>query len=60
MRLHEEEKPELVEAAPTEQPAMWLGQPATTWHQTDLSKVKPCRESRVELSRVESLLELRK
>jgi hypothetical protein len=30
-RLHEEEKPESVEATP-------LGRPATTWHQTDLSK----------------------
>jgi hypothetical protein len=27
-----------VEAAPPCQPAMWLGQPATTWCQTDFSK----------------------
>jgi hypothetical protein len=27
-----------VEAAPPVQPATWLGQPATTWHKTDLSK----------------------
>jgi hypothetical protein len=27
-----------VEAAPLGQPTTWLGYPATTWHQTDLSK----------------------
>jgi hypothetical protein len=38
MRLHEEEKPELVEGAPPGRPAMWLGRLATAWRQTDLSK----------------------
>jgi hypothetical protein len=38
-RLHEEEKPESVEAAPPDRSATWLGRPATTWHQTDHSKL---------------------
>jgi hypothetical protein len=38
MRLHKEEKLGSVEAAPPNQPAMWLGWPATTWRQTYLSK----------------------
>jgi hypothetical protein len=38
MRLHEEEKPKLVEATLPGRLATWLGRPATTWHQTDLSK----------------------
>jgi hypothetical protein len=28
----------VVEAAPPGRPAMWIGWPATTWHQTDFSK----------------------
>jgi hypothetical protein len=36
--LHEEEKPESVEAAPPGWPATWLDRSATTWRQTDLSK----------------------
>jgi hypothetical protein len=38
-RLHEEEKPESVEAAPPGRPTMWLGRPATNWRQTSLSKL---------------------
>jgi hypothetical protein len=38
MRLHEEEKPESVEAAPPSRPTTWLGWPATTWHEIDLSE----------------------
>jgi hypothetical protein len=37
-RLHEEEKLESVEATPPGRPATCLGRPATTWHQTDLSR----------------------
>jgi hypothetical protein len=39
MRLHEEEKPDSVEATPPGWLAMWLGHLATTWRQTDLSKL---------------------
>jgi hypothetical protein len=28
-----------VEANPLGRPAMWRGRPATTWHQTDFSKL---------------------
>jgi hypothetical protein len=38
MHLHEEEKPESVEAAPPNWPATWLGRSITTWRQTDFSK----------------------
>jgi hypothetical protein len=38
MRLHEEQKAKLVEAAPLGQPAMWIGRLASTWCQIDLSK----------------------
>jgi hypothetical protein len=38
MPVHEEEKPESVEAAPPDRSATWLGRPATTWCDTDLSK----------------------
>jgi hypothetical protein len=36
--LHEEEKPESMEAAPLGRSTMWPGCPATSWLQTDLSK----------------------
>jgi hypothetical protein len=38
-RQHEEEKPDSVEAVPPDRSATWLGRPATTWRQTDLSKL---------------------
>jgi hypothetical protein len=38
MHLHEEEKPESVEAAPPVLLAACLDCPTTTWHQTNLSK----------------------
>jgi hypothetical protein len=37
--LNEEEKPESVDAASLGRSAMWLDRPATTWRQTDLSKL---------------------
>jgi hypothetical protein len=36
-RLHEQEKAKSVEATPPGRSTTWLGQPSTTWHQTDLS-----------------------
>jgi hypothetical protein len=38
-RLHEEETPKSVEAAPPSRAATWLGRPITTWRQTDLTKL---------------------